>query len=283
MIIDIHTHTFPDRIAPAALQKLQSASRTKPFSDGTVPGLSASMSRGGIDMSVVLPVATDPRQVSRVNDNAAIINSECSKTGIFSFGCIHPDCENWYDELERVSVMGLKGIKLHPAYQTTFFDDPKYLRILNRCGQLGLVVSTHAGIDIGLPQPVYCTPQRILNALKQVGPVTLILAHVGGWRQWDEVEQLLGDAPVWFDTAYSLGPITPLNEQDYPPEERAMLSDAQFVRMVKSFGVHRFLFGSDSPWNDQRSDVQHIRSLPLTGGEQTAILGENARKLLGFQ
>ena len=49
MIIDFHTHTFPDKIAAAAIDKLQHASHSKAFTSGTVSGLQASMQRAGID------------------------------------------------------------------------------------------------------------------------------------------------------------------------------------------------------------------------------------------
>jgi len=282
MVIDIHTHTFPDKIAVGAVAHLQRASHTVAFSDGTNSGLSASMARAGIDVSLVLPVATNPHQVSRVNDTAALVNKLGRSTGIYSFGGIHPDCPDWEQELERVSRLGLKGIKLHPAYHALPFDHPKYLRILERCGQLDLIVLTHAGIDIGLPTPVYCTPLQIRNALSQVGPVKLILAHMGGWRQWDEAEQLLTDTPVWLDSAFCLGSISPLGDGHFSPEELSMMADEQFLRMVRSFGAHRILFGTDSPWGDQKAQLDHLRSLPLTPQELELILGKNALTLLSL-
>ena len=76
MIIDFHTHTFPDAIARTAVDKLQAASHTRPFSDGTAEGLRASMLRAGIAWSLVLPVATSPRQVPHINDAAIRLNGE---------------------------------------------------------------------------------------------------------------------------------------------------------------------------------------------------------------
>ena len=57
-MIDFHTHTFPERIAAMAIAKLQQASHSRAFTDGTAEGLQASMARAGIELSVVLPVAT---------------------------------------------------------------------------------------------------------------------------------------------------------------------------------------------------------------------------------
>ena len=272
MIVDIHTHTFPDKIAGRTIEKLQGVSHSAAFSDGTAAGLRASMARAGVDRSVVLPVATHPGQVERVNDASARINETTEETGILSLGCIHPDFANWREELERVAALGLRGVKLHPVYQGVDLDDVRYLRILERCGELGLVVITHAGWDIGFPGQVNCSPQMVLRAVKQVGPVKLVLAHMGGWRCWDEVEELLWDTGVYLDTAFSLGSITPLNDGYYTPEDLPLLDEEGFMALVRKFGPRRVLFGTDSPWDDQAQAIARIRALPLTPEEREAIL-----------
>ena len=283
MIVDIHTHTFPDKIAGRTIEKLQGVSHSAAFSDGTAAGLRASMARAGVDRSVVLPVATHPGQVERVNDASARINETTEETGILSLGCIHPDFANWREELERVAALGLRGVKLHPVYQGVDLDDVRYLRILERCGELGLVVITHAGWDIGFPGQVNCSPQMVLRAVKEVGPVKLVLAHMGGWRCWDEVEELLWDTGVCLDTAFSLGSITPLNDGYYTPEDLPLLDEEGFMALVRKFGPRRVLFGTDSPWDDQAQAIARIRALPLTPEEREAILGGNAVKLLGLK
>ena len=282
MIIDIHTHTFPDKIAAATLDKLKRLSHTTPFTDGTAAGLAASMARAGVDRSVVMPVATSPHQVPHVNDASARMNDLGEETGVLSFGCMHPDFDGWREELARVARLGLRGIKLHPQYQDTDFDDPRYLRILDRCGELGLVVLTHAGLDIGMPGKDNCAPEMVLRALEQVGPVKLVLAHMGGWRQWDRVEELLRRAPVYLDTSYSLGAISPLDDGHYRPEDLPLLDEAAFLRMVRGFGADRILFGTDSPWDDQGAALARLRALPLETAKLDAILGGNAQKLLGI-
>ena len=117
MVFDIHTHTFPDSIARSTIEKLQSLSHTRPFSDGTQAGLAASMAAAGVDGSLVLPVATNTRQVVHVNDSSARLNGLGPETGIWSFGCMHPDFDGWREELARIAGLGLRGIKLHPVYQ----------------------------------------------------------------------------------------------------------------------------------------------------------------------
>ena len=282
MIFDIHTHTFPDKIAGSTIEKLQSLSHSAAFCDGTVPGLRSSMAAAGVDGCLVLPVATNARQVVHVNDASARLNETGPDFGVWSLGCMHPDFDGWREELARIASLGLKGIKLHPVYQGVNFDDVRILRILDRCGELGLVVLTHAGWDIGFPGVDRCSPEMVLSALGQVGPVTLVLAHMGGWRQWDRVEELLPETGVYLDTAFSLGRIPPLDDGYYAPADLPLMSDEQFVRMVRKF-PGRVLFGTDSPWRDQAGDVAQIKALPLTQEEKDGILGGYTQKLFGFQ
>ncbi|HIW27131.1 MAG TPA: amidohydrolase family protein, partial [Candidatus Lawsonibacter pullicola] len=188
MVIDIHTHTFPDKLAATTIPKLEGMSHTRAYVDGTVSGLRTSMARAGVDASLVLPVATNPRQVVHVNDSSAQINDLGPETGVYSFGCMHPDFSDYRAELSRVKELGMKGIKLHPVYQGVDFDDIRTLRILDRAAELGLIVLTHSGLDIGFPGEVRVTPKMVLHAIQEVGPLTLILAHMGGWRNWEEVE-----------------------------------------------------------------------------------------------
>lgn len=284
MIIDFHTHTFPEKIAAGAVGKLASNSHTHPFTGGTQGELLASMQRSGVDISVVLPVATSARQVEHVNDASIRINEGTAEKGILSFGCMHPDFEDWHGELGRLAGAGIKGVKLHPPYQEVDFDDPRYLRILDRCGELGLIVLTHAGLDVGLPGHEESTPEKIARAVRAAGPVTLVLAHMGGWRCWDQVERLLPGTGVYLDTSFSLDPMTPIGDGFYQtPQSLARLTGEDMARMIRLFGADHILFGTDSPWEDQLDQVERIRALPLTEDEKAAILGENARRLLGIQ
>lgn len=280
-VIDFHTHTFPDHIAASAIGKLQAASHTRPFSDGTVSGLIKSMTEAGISASVVLPVATSPRQVEHINDASVRLNERSGETGVFSFGCMHPDYQGAARELGRIAGAGLRGIKLHPVYQGVDFDDPRFLRILEAAGALGLTVLIHAGLDVGFPGVEHASPRMIARALKSVGPVRLVLAHMGGWRCWDQAEQLLAGADVYIDTSFSLGAMTPSGDGHYrTAEELALLSEERFVRLIRAFGAERVLFGTDSPWGDQANELRRFLSLPLTDEEKRMILSENAERLL---
>ena len=229
---------------------------------------------------MVLPVATGARQVAHINDASIRLNGEA---GLLSFGCMHPDAENAPEELRRLADAGIRGVKLHPPYQGADFDDPRYLRILDACGELGLIAVTHAGLDVGLPGHEEAVPEKIARALERVGPVKLVLAHMGGWRCWEAAEALLAGTDAMLDTSFSLGAMTPLGDgYERTEEELQLLSQEAFLRMVRAFGARRILFGTDSPWGDQAAEKERIKALPLTEEEKTAILGGNARRLLGI-
>ncbi len=277
MIIDFHTHTFPKRIAAGAIAKLQSASHTVAFTDGTDEGLLQSMQRAGVDASVVLPVATNPSKLSGMNDS--ILALEMDKR-LIRFGAMHPDAPDWHAELSRLASAGIKGIKLHPVYQNVDIDDSRNLRILDRAGELGLMVVMHAGDDIGFPGMVRCSPALTDRALRQVGPVTLIMAHMGGWRNWAQAVDLAVHPNAYIDTAFSLGAFTPLADGRYQPQETALLPADGFCQLVRAFGARRTLFATDSPWGDQWDTVRQVEALPLTAEEKQAIYSKNALQLL---
>lgn len=265
MVIDFHTHIFPDQIAEKTIVKLAEIGNIKAYTDGTLEGLKKSMNKNHITTSVILPVVTKPSQFESVNSFAEEING---KDGIISFGGIHPDNDNYKEKLEQIKRMGLLGIKLHPDYQETFVDDPRMIKIIQYATEIGLIVTIHAGIDVGLPDPVHCTPARALYMLGQIDNINakIILAHTGGWGLWDEVEELLVGQNIWIDISVSLG----------------IINDEQFLRIVKNHGADRILFASDSPWSDQGETYEYLMKLNLTDEEKERILYRNAMDLLGM-
>lgn len=282
MIVDFHTHTFPDALAASVVSKLQKLSRSKPFTDATNGGLRRSMEHAGIDLSILLPVMTNARQVRKLNELAARTNEHWQETGLLSFGGMHPDAENYRQELTHAAALGLKGIKIHPAYQSTDLDDIRFLRIIDKASELGLIVLTHAGWDIGIPGHNFCTTKHIQHVMQEIGPDKLVLAHMGGWQDWEAVEHELAGLPLYFDTAFSVGDILPAPGTTRTPEESHNMDREQFTRLVRQLGIDHILFATDCPWSDQAESLQFIRTCGFSEQELTAILGGNAQRLLGI-
>lgn len=279
MIVDFHTHFFPDKLASAAIESLSLASGTLPYTDGTASGLLRSAEKAGISHCVTLPVATNPDKVSRVNDAAVFMQTD---DRLIPFGAMHPDCPYWKEELQRLARHGCKGIKLHPVYQSVDLDDVRYLRILDEAASLGLIVVTHTGDDIGFPGVVHCSPAMALRAVKQVGAVKLVLAHMGGWHVWQEAEELLAQASVFLDTSFCMGHLA-LRPETPDDTDLGLMTPDQMTAMIRAFGADRILFGTDSPWSEQKQAVEGIRALDLTEEEKERILRKNAASLLNIE
>lgn len=282
MVIDFHTHTFPENISERVVEKLGKLSHTKHFTDGSVRMLADSIEQAGIAYSVNLPVMTRCDQVEKVNSALIGQQEELRRQGIITFGGIHPDYEDYRKELLRLKQNGIQGIKLHPAYQGTDLDDIRYLRIIDYACELELIIVTHAGLDIGLPDHNYASVPQVLHVLSEVKPEKFVLAHMGGWGDWETVEHDLSGAPVWFDTAFSIGRVTPRDEQGEEPYLSCNLSDEAFVRMVRKHGADRILFGTDSPWEEQKDYIGRLMDMPLTEQEKNSILEGSARALLAL-
>ena len=275
-VIDFHTHTFPDAIAGKAITGMQSNSHAAAFGSGTLDGLLQSMAQAGISRSVVLPVATNPLKISSINDKTL---SQEKSQHVVNFGAMHPLAENWKEELDRLAAAGVPGIKLHPQYQGVDITDIRYLRILDHAASLNLLTVMHAGDEIAYPGVVRCSPEMVRSVFDQLGNIPLVLAHMGGWKNWERVADNLCHTGCYLDTAISLGSIVPIDDH-YAPDELPLLSEEDFVSLVRAFGSERILFGTDSPWADQAEEVRKISSLTLEQAEIENILYNNATRLL---
>ena len=261
-VIDFHTHAFPDAIAGKTIELLSKKGGIPAHTDGTVDGLRHRLAEAGISLGIVLPVVTRPEQFESITRFAQQINEE--ERGLLSFGGIHPDTPDYRKELKSLADAGFRGIKIHPDYQGVYFDDIRYMRIIEYASELGMIIITHAGVDIGFPDTVRCTPDRALKVIREVKPEKLVLAHCGGWRLWEEVISMLAGEPVYMDTAYSMGHI----------------SEEHFVTLCRMHGADKILFATDCPWGNPKRDLETFLAMPLFYEEQEMILHLNAEKLL---
>ncbi|MBQ1898513.1 MAG: metal-dependent hydrolase, partial [Ruminococcus sp.] len=100
MIIDFHTHVYPDKIAEKTIKALGEVAVVKPNTDGTVNGLIESMQSAGIDKSVILPVNTRAGQFDTITKFAKHIND--TYDNLISFGGIHPDDDDITEKLRTL-------------------------------------------------------------------------------------------------------------------------------------------------------------------------------------
>ena len=297
MIVDIHVHASPEKVAAKAMGTLEALYGAQAFSDGTIAELLAHMSASGVDQSVILPVSTAARQVISINTWISGLVEEYlsrpetesvawadNRAPLIGFGTIHPQFEGHKDEIQRMKELGIRGVKFQPTFQEFYPDDERMFPIYEELIKAGLIILFHVGDEIKHAPVVYSTPRRLarmLDAMKSEidgcsyrsqaehgspGTVKIIAAHLGGYRMWDQVEDHLVGRDLYFGTSYVFG----------------HLDTDRALRIIRSHGIDRVLFGSDFPFASQRKDVESVLQLDLARSERQRILGGNAAKLLGL-
>ena len=211
----------------------------------------------------MLNIATNAHQQTKVNDFAISLLGD---DVLIPFGSVHFESPDALSELDRLHDTGIKGIKLHPDYQGFFADDERMFPIYEKIGSLGMITVFHAGVDIGVPDPVHCTPQMLKKILPRFGGAPVIAAHMGGFLLWREAAELLGGTGIYIDTAFSSGSVPPPWAKE----------------SIAAFGADHVLFGSDNPWSATGRELAFVRSLGLPEEETELILGKNAERLLGL-
>lgn len=265
MYIDFHTHAFADKIAERAIQVLtESAEKCnmKPLTNGTAGDLREKLESCGVSKAVILPIATKPTQQTVINNWAAEIKGDF----FYPFGSIHPEAEDWETELERIKALGLYGVKFHPDYQNFMVDDENMIPKYRKCAELELPVTFHAGYDPVSPDLFHCRAEAAAKVFDQVPEMTMILAHGGGMRDWDNVEKYLAGKPgsLYFDVSVIAAEI---------PRD-------QLLRIIRTHGADRILFASDCPWDLPSNEINMINELPLSDEEKELIFYKNAMRIL---
>ena len=265
MLIDFHTHAYPNRIAASVLEKLTPDPGTAaiiPQTRGTLASLKEEMVKEGVDISVVLSIATNPKQQTNVNNFAMECNQE---NGIFAFGSVHPDAPNALEELERIHAAGLKGVKFHPEYQHFFVDDEKMRPIYRKISELGLITLFHAGKDFFFQPPYHGTPEHLLGALKWLD-APVVAAHWGAGEYSEDVLKYLCGLDLYFDTSFGYGLV---------PRDVGQA-------IVDKHGPDKILFASDMPWHRPSWELSLLDTLDLSPSDRDKILFQNAAKLLNL-
>ena len=267
MIIDFHAHVFPDKIAKSTIDYLAERGGIQPSTDGTKIGLEKAIETAGISLAVCLPVLTKPSQFDSVLSFAVSLNDEYKGQKLLSFAGIHPDCENLEDKLLAVKNAGIKGVKIHPDYQSTEIDDDRYIKILQIAKELDLIVVTHAGIDCAYKDcKAMCPPDKARKVIDKVGHKKFVLAHMGGSEMVDEFLSSCAGCDVFIDTSFVLKHLT----------------KEQFLSILTKHGEDKILFATDSPWSDGAEDVKILRSFVDDERVLEKILYKNALGLLGL-
>ena len=268
MIFDFHCHCFPDNLAPYAIAQLDENSPWSgltPSTDGTVASVLEQMHAHGVTQSLVCNIATNGRQMAKVNEFACLI--ELEQTELHALGSLHPDGKNLEGQIKLLKSVGIKGIKLQPDYIRTDFDSPLLYPIFELCTAHNMFVITHTGFDPGSRLHVHCRPRHIRKVMENFPNLTLIAAHMGGIGCEKDALELLCGTPIYLDTALS-GRFS---------ERQPLLH-----QILQKHDTSRILYGSDCPWSNQVCEQNFVKSAPISEQAKEDIFWNNAARLLGL-
>ena len=269
MIIDSHTHVYPDKIALKVLETARThlGESVHFIGDFTLADLKNVMNRSGIDAAMVFCVAEKPKIVKSAND--FLIESTDNKT-IFGFGTIHPDMEDPVAEVRRLKEQGLKGIKFHSLFQLIGADDKRLSPIYAEMEKIDMIAYFHVGRDPGSPSLPSLTTSRSISFVKDRFPgLKIVAAHLGGFLELKEATKWVLGKDIYIDTCWS-------------PNVQA-LNPKELVEIIGRHGADRVLFGSDYPsTTDIAAQIAWLKNLPLGPREQELIFEKNARRLLAI-
>lgn len=124
----------------------------------------------------------------------------------------------------------------------------------------------HAGLDVGLPEPVHATPEGIYNMLSMFCGEKVCLAHMGGFMMHEKLLELVIGKDIYIDTSCVA----------------EWVGEKTFKNILDAHRKDRVLFATDSPWNSFKNAVGIINSLDIDDEYRNMIFFENAKNLLGI-
>ncbi len=258
-IIDFHVHVYPDGIARKAADNVRAFydGIGNDAIDGRVDTLLERGKQAGIAEFVILPVATKPERTRHINE--FIIHQAADHPEFYGFGTVHADMEALMDEVEFIQKNGLRGIKIHPDYQTFAIDDPRMFPVYEQIqGKMPMIF--HMG-DLRYD---YSHPARLRNVLDKFPELQVVAAHFGGYQMREVAKEVLTDTNCLFDTSSSLMFMQPGVAEGY----------------IRHYGAERFVYGTDYPMWDPVIEVERFFNLSLTDDEKEQIAWKTAAELL---
>lgn len=259
-IIDAHTHLFPEKVVDRAVEQLTSIYGATPVRRPVLEELIVEMDQSGVDRSVYAPVSTRPEQVPSINRFALKL---VDHPRVIPFGTLHPHYEDVPGEIDRLVAAGIRGVKLQPYFQGFSFDESATRQMFDSVGDR-LVILMHGGQEIIEIEDVVPHAEALARLLEDFPKLRMIVAHMGGYEMWEDVNAHLLGAPVHFDLSYTFG---------HAPDD--LIAD-----ICSRHGWERVVFGSDFPWQSQQEALAGLRRLGLDDATFAAVASGNLLELL---
>ncbi|MBQ7820781.1 MAG: amidohydrolase family protein [Clostridia bacterium] len=264
-LFDFHTHIYPDAIADKAVAALNKFYEFECECGGTYAELERTSVEAGAEGFVMLGTATNAHQVEKVNDYVA----ECVRRGrdkglcTYGFAAMHQDFGDFGAEIDRVTSLGLSGMKVHPDIQRVNIDDDKLMPLYKACEERKVPVFLHVG-DFR-EEYRYSELRRLDRVINACPGLVIVAAHFGGWSAWDVADAFAGNPNIYYDTSSSF---------IYSEKEI-------FERLIEKLGHKKIMFGTDFPCTTSARELERFMKLDIDDAVRRDILYNNAMDFFG--
>lgn len=257
-IIDVHCHVFPEKIAVSAATNIATYYSLPMIGDGTSRDMVELSSDVNMYKYVISSAATKAINVEHANDFICSTVKSCDK--LIGLGTTHADYNDNEKEFERIVCMDLRGIKLHCDFQRFDIDTPKMDNAYRLCEKYRLPILFH----VGDPNCDFSRADKLYNVLQKFPDLTVIAAHMGGYKMKHLSEKYFVGANVYFDCS----------------EWHNYMSGEELSDMIRRHGVDKIMFGSDYPlYSASETAKMLIEQTDLTDEELEKIFFANAAKV----
>jgi len=266
-VFDIHTHTYPEKIAEKATVNLGKFYNFHVEGEGTYAHLESQAAENNVHGYLLFSVATNPQQVCKVNDSIAALAEYSRSRGFLTVGFagMHQDFTDFAAEIDRSEALGLHGVKIHPDIQGVDVDDPRLFRLYEILEDR-MPLYLHVGDN--RPQYRFSEARKIANVIRNFPKLEIVAAHLGGYQAWeDALEYLAGRERVWYDTSSALWAISP----EYAGT------------LIRKFGAENVMFGTDYPVKNTAEEIERFLRIDLSDDQREAILWNNAIRFLHLE
>ena len=279
MIIDGHTHIFPDEVRKdreafckrdEAFSFIYKSSKAKMVG---VEDLIASMDESGIDRSVICGFPWNQPDLCFLHNQYLMESASRFPNRLIVFVSLLFSNPDWSGkELVRVMKGGARGVGEIAFYHDEMTSqDIHFMKpILTQMEKQGIPLLLHTNETLGHSYPGKGrTPlERFYELILSFPNLPIILGHWGGGLPFYELmpEVRKGMANVYYDTAAS----------------PFLYSKKIYAIASEIVGVEKIFFGTDYPLISPRRYFKELEGSGLSGQDQKKILGLNFSRRFGL-
>lgn len=249
--------------------------------DGTVDELLKMMDACGIDECAAF--ATFHSFFDRYTDspNQYLADAIKPHDRLYGFGVIDFDSADIRGQVRQIKDLGLRGIKLHPAFQRFHVMGEKACQVYEEAQEAGLFLSFHTGVH--WDRIANYQPMLFDEVAYHYPRLRFSMEHIGGYSFFREALAVLTNNCRDKEDIRVFGGLTSVFDR----EVNALwhLTSEEIEEAVLQAGENAFIFGLDFPYNNvarAQQGIDCILALNISDQAKQKLLGGNLRRVLGI-